>query len=412
MTDAPGASRTDRSGSPAAGAGLRTLVVTSAAAVPPVSGADLRNYQNARALAQLGPVTLVSVGPLRDGHSLAREIQIAALSSRGEPRGRSLNPWRSRVEPRIPRAAIPRLLDIARTVSPDIVLVEGVGLAALIAPLRPFARLLVLDMHNVESLLAPHVFPSRFREKFLPHGWTNAGRARRLERKALAEVDRVWVCSDIDRDRLVSLFAPNIPVDVVPNGIPRADRLPTSLPVLQGQADGWPVLLLLGHLAYPPNVTAAQRLAREILPRIRRAFPAARVILAGREPVPEVERLASLAGVELVANPEDTSSLLARSHISVIPLSAGGGTRIKILEAMAWGLPVVATSVAVEGQGFEDGKEILIVGTDEALADAVTALCAEPDRLERQRRLAYEKVVLRYGPSVIEEAVRKGLGEI
>jgi glycosyltransferase involved in cell wall biosynthesis len=355
---------------------------------------------------------MVSVGPLRDGRSAVGQIEVATLSARGEPRGRALNPWRSRVEPRIPRVALPRLLDIARTVSPDIVLVEGVGLTALIAPLRPFARLLVLDMHNVESLVAPHVFPGRLRERFLPHGWTNAGRARRLERKALAEVDRVWVCSEPDCDRVVSLFAPKIPVDVVPNGIPRADTLPASLPPLPGWADGWPVLILLGHFAYLPNVVAAQRLALEILPRIRRSFPSARLILAGREPVPVVERLASQPGVELVANPEDASSLLARSHISVIPLSAGGGTRIKILEAMAWGLPVVATSVAAEGQGFEDGKEILIAETDEALAEAVTALCGEPDRLERQRRLAYEKAVLRYGPQAIEEAVRMGLGEV
>jgi glycosyltransferase involved in cell wall biosynthesis len=388
------------------------MIVTSTAAAPPVSGADLRNYQNARALAQLGPVTMVSVGPLRDGRSTVGQIEVAALSSRGEPKGRALNPWRSRVEPRIPCAALPRLLDIAGSVSPDIILVEGVGLTALIGPLRPFARLLVLDMHNVESLVAPHVFPGRLRERFLPHGWTNAGRARRLERKALAEVDRVWVCSDIDRDWIVSLFAPKIPVDVVPNGIPRTDASPASLPAFPDRADGWPVLLLLGHFAYLPNVVAAQRLALEILPRVRRTFPSARVILAGREPVPEVERLASLPGVELVANPEDTSSLLACSHISVIPLSAGGGTRIKILEAMAWGLPVVATSVAAEGQGFEDGKEILIAETDEALAGAVTALCAEPDRLERQRRLAYEKTMLRYGPPVIAEAVRKGLGGV
>ena len=412
MTDAADATRTDRGGLTAAGAGLRSLIVTSTAAAPPISGADLRNHQNARALTRLGPVTMVSVGPLRDRQSTAGGIQLAALSLPGEPRGKSLNPRRSSVEPRIPRAALPRLLEIARTVSPDIIILEGVGLAALIGALRPFARLLVLDMHNVESLLLPHVFASRLRERFLPSAWTNAGRARQLERDALAQVDRVWVCSDIDRDRVVSLFAPKIPVDVVPNGIPRMDASPASLPAFPGKAEGWPVLLLLGHFAYPPNVTAAQRLAQEVLPRVRRAFPSARVILAGREPVPEVERLASLPGVELVVNPEDTSALLAGSHVCVVPLSAGGGTRIKILEAMAWGLPVVATSVAAEGQGFEEGREILIAETDQALAEAVIELCAEPVRMERQRRLAFEKVMLRYGLPAIEEAVRKGLGRV
>jgi glycosyltransferase involved in cell wall biosynthesis len=95
-----------------------------------------------------------------------------------------------------------------------------------------------------------------------------------------------------------------------------------------------------------------------------------------------------------------------------VPLSAGGGTRFKILEAMAWGLPVIATPIAAEGTGLEDGEEIQIAETDDALARSVIALCAEPERLEQQRRLAYKTVMLRFGPSVIETAVRKGLGGV
>ena len=134
------------------------------------------------------------------------------------------------------------------------------------------------------------------------------------------------------------------------------------------------------------------------------------MILSGRSPKPAVQNLASLPGVELVANPEDLSGLFLRSHFSVIPLSAGGGTRIKILEAMGWGVPVVATSLAAEGQGFTDREEIVISDTDEGLASLIVALCSDPGRLERQRRMACEQVRLRFGPSAIEGAVHKGFG--
>ena len=168
--------------------------------------------------------------------------------------------------------------------------------------------------------------------------------------------------------------------------------------------------MFVGHLGYAPNVVAAERLATAILPLVRQTLPSAKLILAGRDPKPAVVALASLPGVELAADLADVSQLFLRSHISVVPLCAGGGTRIKILEAMAWGLPVVASAIAAEGLGFTTGKEILIADTNEAFAQSVVVLSKEPERFERQRGLAYETARLRFGPSAIEDAVRRGLG--
>ncbi len=202
-----------------------------------------------------------------------------------------------------------------------------------------------------------------------------------------------------------------MPIDVVPNGIPRFDEAPSCLPAIAGKEGGWPVIVFVGHLGYAPNVTAVVRLATAILPEIRQTLPSAKLLLAGRDPKREVMALAVLPGVELAADPVEMSSLLLRSHISVVPLSAGGGTRIKILEAMAWGLPVVASSIAAEGLEFTNGSEILMAETDDAFAKSVIALSSEPERFERQRGLAYEKARFRFGPSAIEEAVRRGLGQ-
>jgi glycosyltransferase involved in cell wall biosynthesis len=391
----------------------RTLVLTAHPAFPPVSGADLRNYQNAKAAMQFGPVLLVSAAPGNRHTPVDSNIRTAALVRQDEPQAASLASRRASIEMRIHRPALPRLLALVREFRPDTIIVEGVPVAALLRHLRPVTARLVLDMHNVESDLAAQVRRAKsLPERLLPFAWSDRGRIQHLEREALAMVDRVWVCSDADREKLNSLFAPDIPVDVVPNGIPRLEEMPATLPALPGKAEGWPVMLFVGHLGYEPNETAVERLVRNILPKIRQVLPLARVILAGRDPGPAVQHLARLPGVELAANPDDLSGLFVRSHLSVVPLSAGGGTRVKILEAMAWGLPVIATPIAAEGKGLKDGEEILIAETDEALAQSVIALCAEPERLERQRQLAYKKVMLCFGPTVIEAAVRKGLGGV
>lgn len=391
----------------------RVLVLTADPAFPPVSGADLRNYQNARAVARFADVLLVSVLPLDNAQPPEVRLRTAALSRNDDPRGSSIRHRRTSVETRIPDIALRNLKNLVREFDPDTIIVEGLPLFALIEHIRPLAQRLVLDMHNVESVLAGKLRPAPpLAGKLLPFGWSNEGRIRDAERLALETVDRVWVCSEPDRARVRHMFGNGKPVDVVPNGVPRFDEAPPGLPPFAGKDQGWPILMFVGHLGYKPNVAAAVRLARNILPLVRRTCPGARLILAGRQPDPVVQGLAALPGVELTADPENLSSFLARGHVSVMPLSAGGGTRIKILEAMAWGVPVVATATAAEGLGFIDGEEILIAETDEALARAVTMLCAEPDRLERQRRLAYDKAMLRYGPQAIEEAVRKGLGGV
>jgi len=77
---------------------------------------------------------------------------------------------------------------------------------------------------------------------------------------------------------------------------------------------------------------------------------------------------------------------------------------------MAWGLPIVATSLAVEGLGLVDGRDVLIAETDDDFAKQIVTLCAEPERIEMQRQTAHDKVISLFGPAVIERAVCKGLG--
>ncbi|RUU30109.1 glycosyltransferase [Mesorhizobium sp. M6A.T.Ce.TU.016.01.1.1] len=387
----------------------RTLVLSYDPAFPPASGADLRNHCNAVAAAEFGPVCLVSVRPQADPSKPAdRRIQTAALTIEGEARTASIGWWRIRAENRIPRSALARLEAIVREFSPDSIVVEGIGLFKLLRPLRPLAGQLILDMHNVESDLAGQLHRADD-ARSMPAVAAAFG-VRRLERKALAIVDRAWVCSRQDHERLAALSSRKVPIDIVPNGIPRFEDSPVDLPVEAATDGGFPMILFVGHLGYKPNIDAAERLAATILPRIRQRLPTASLVLAGRYPKPAVKALTGLQGVDLVENPDDMGPLLSRAHLSIIPLSAGGGTRIKALEAMAWGIPVIATPLAVEGLDLVDNEEVLLSDSDERLADMAIELCLDRRRMASQRARAHEAAWSRFGPEAIRNAVRGGLG--
>ncbi len=373
-------------------------------AFPPASGGDLRNFGNAVAAAEFGPVCLVSVLPQAEpSQPLAANIRVAALTTAEDKHAPSLGWWRNRAEVRIPRPALARLEALARDFRPDTIVVEGVALFKFLKPSRLLAKQVVLDMHNVESDLAGQL-------RRIGGPGTAAPGARRLERKAAGMVDRIWVCSLLDRERLAAFSPGKVPIDVVANGIPRSEEMPQALPAQPGRSQGFPIVLFVGHLGYPPNVEAVQRLARTILPHIRKALPAARLVVAGRSPDAAVRALAELEAVSLVENPGDMRPLLSAAHLSIVPLSAGGGTRIKILEAMAFGIPIIATPLAVEGLDLIENEEVLVSDSDDGMAAMAIDLCTDPTRTATLRARARDAVWSRFGPRAIRDAVGRGLG--
>ncbi|MCW5769989.1 MAG: glycosyltransferase [Rhodospirillaceae bacterium] len=309
----------------------------------------------------------------------------------------------------LPPHADEALARVVASFEPAILVVEHPALIRLLGSRRPVRPRIIVDLHNVESAVsqraAARIFPlafGRWRAEL------SAARAsRRAERQIAVVADRVWACSPQEATRFRKV-AGAASIRVVPNGIPRPDRLPKDLAPLRQSADGTVHLAMIGHLGYGPNVAAARWFIQRVLPALRRHLDA-RLVLAGRAPGPDIIAFAAASHVQLVPDPERTEDVLQAADIAILPLRLGGGTRIKAIEAMAWGIPIVATRFAVEGLGLVDGVHFRAAETARDFVGAVTALARDPEERLRLRAAARAHCMANFGPGAIAAAVREGL---
>jgi glycosyltransferase involved in cell wall biosynthesis len=194
----------------------------------------------------------------------------------------------------------------------------------------------------------------------------------RLKHDFLPRFDLVMTAAPGEAAALAEEF-PRCRFAVVANAFCSSFGLPAS----PGPAKGIDYLMV-GNLAYYPNADGARFLCREVLPYIRRAGGRARIVLAGHEPGAEIRALATLPEVSVQASPTDLAPLYADAAVAVVPIRAGGGSRIKILEAFAHGVPVVSTSAGAAGLEAIDGRHLLIADGPEDFAAAALRLRRDP----------------------------------
>lgn len=146
-----------------------------------------------------------------------------------------------------------------------------------------------------------------------------------------------------------------------------------------------PTILHLGTMFWPPNVAGVLWFAREVLPLIHAELPQTRFVIVGKNPPPEVQALASDPRIEVTGYVADATPYLAAADAFVVPLHAGGGMRVKILDAWLWGLPIVSTPLGAEGIALRDGENILLGESPAAFAAAVVRCLTDPDLNARLR---------------------------
>jgi len=184
---------------------------------------------------------------------------------------------------------------------------------------------------------------------------------------------------------------------VIPNGVDSEEFFPEET-VPQPNS-----LVFTASFTYPPNAEAMVFFCRDVLPRIRAAVPGTCLSIVGQRPGPEVEALGRLPGVEVTGRVPDVRPYLACAAVVVVPLRVGSGTRLKILEAMAMGRPIVSTSLGAEGLDIRPGHDLEIADDAASFAAATVALLRDPDRCVRLGTHARRTVIQRYSWSVVAE---------
>jgi sugar transferase (PEP-CTERM/EpsH1 system associated) len=265
----------------------------------------------------------------------------------------------------------------------------------------------VIFTHNVESdIWRRHAATSRgswrgvlYRRQY--------ERMLRFEERTLRRFDGVLAVSDADRDTFARLYpgAVRQPVHVVPTGVDTDFYSPQPLPDPDSRR-----LVFTGSMDWLPNEDAMVFFCREVLPRIRSAEPAVTLSIVGRAPTSAVRRLAADPAITVTGDVNDVRPYVSEAAVYVVPLRIGGGTRLKIFEAMAMGRAVVSTSIGAEGLPVLDGRHLALADDPDRFAASVVGLLRDGGRRAAFERAARALVVDRFGWEDVAGSLETALG--
>jgi len=216
------------------------------------------------------------------------------------------------------------------------------------------------------------------------------------ERQAMQRAVRTFVCSQLDQ----SYLSKRCGLDGVV-AIPNAVAIPPEQPPCPD-----PTLMLIGGYYYYPNLNAANFLIEQVWPLVRQARPDARLIIAGTQPENIRTYSTGAPGVEFTGFVEDLDALYQRSRIVCCPILSGGGTRVKMIEAAAYGKPIVATRIGAEGLAMEDGRDYLQRNHAESFARACIELLERDEWCHRLGASARQSAIQQYDRANIVRTIQ------
>jgi sugar transferase (PEP-CTERM/EpsH1 system associated) len=275
-----------------------------------------------------------------------------------------------------------------REFQPDVVLCEWTPYAAYLR--RRAACPFVLIAHNIEGRIWRRYQEHETNPAKRWYIARQAEKVERFEREVVNMVSGVTTVSEEER-QFYQRLAPELPSMVVDNGVDLGYFHPMDSMVKPLE------LVFSGSMDWRPNQDAARHFVHDIFPRIRSANPRVTVTFVGRNPPQEVVALGQTPGVTVTGTVEDVRPYLDRAAMVVVPLRIGGGTRLKILEALAMNKAVVSTSVGAEGLHVSDGRDIVIADGVKPFADAVLGLLEQPKRAQQIGITGRTSVEARYG---------------
>ncbi|MBV9357802.1 MAG: glycosyltransferase [Chloroflexi bacterium] len=373
---------------------LRVLIVTPSLPYPLIWGFGIRVYQIIKYLAERHHVSVLAyAGPDDQARIAALRETGAAIYPviRNEPSTRAkrraqitslLSPasfQKQSLDSAGMQAAIDHLLSTQKF---DIIQVESSQMSAF--NFRSAAPVLV-DEHNIEYELLYRTFQTERSPVRKVYNWVEFQKFRREEMRSWQQAAGCILTSEREEDILRG-HVPQVPTLVVPNGVDVDNFSP--MPVAPDAES----IVFLGVMHYRPNVDAALYFAREILPHILQVRPNAKFTIVGGGPPEELRRLVG-PNIEVTGRVADTRPYVSRAGAFVVPLRMGSGTRLKVLEGLAMGRPLVSTSLGCEGIAAVDGEHLLIADEPRHFAWSVLRLLDDTElaaRLGRRGRTLVE----------------------
>lgn len=373
---------------------MRVLFLSPREAWPPNSGAKLRDYYLARGLARAAEVHYLFFG----GRAAAGELKAvlgSAQSVTPPPKytaGKILKGLAG--SPPLPilnysSAEMGNAIASLAGIPFDVVHLDSIHMAGYLALIRRhwLKATITLDWHNIESEAMDRFAANT---SSLARRWYaryTAGQLRTVEDEMLATLDGHVVCSQRECELLMQRNA-RARIALVENGVDTSSFRPFNGAVTER-------LIFVGQMSYAPNVEAVVWFFKEIWPVLREHMQALSLSIVGADPGPTVRALGSHAGINVTGTVPDVRSYYEGALAAIVPLRSGAGTRLKILEAMAAGVPVISTSLGAEGLEVEDKIHLLIADDVPAWTDALEWV-ADEARRRALTTAARELVVRRY----------------
>jgi len=381
---------------------VKILYITYGLPQPPTSGARIRDFNLISRVARDHQVSILSLLEFDDERDHIPELKKFCEHVDGVVADRKLTGTAIAVVTALlqgrPLATVPYYYpELARKIKRltmlqhfDLIQIEHSFLAPYHQAIASNCKAsTVLSLHNIaaqqyKSMLDMSSGPARIPAALKCHlmqGW---------ESRYANQFDHLVTVSDQDKDRLQALGVTG-EITSIDNGVDCEKMLPLAQP-----PEGTTEIIFIATMGYMPNADAMRFFCREIFPLVRAQRPDCRLNIVGSGGSRHLSDLAQTGIVELTDRIEDPIPYYERSSIAVVPLRSGGGSRLKILEAMALGRPVVSTRLGREGLDLEDGTEVITADDPNVFANEILALLKDPEKWRNVTEAARKKVEKRY----------------
>jgi len=388
---------------------MRILFLSPRQCWPPQTGAKLREFHLAHALGRRAELTHVSFHEPLCSPLTAQELpfckEVISL-----PKPKAYTPakilqglwgrWPLPVANYMSDEMMQKLDQLLERERFDLIHLDSLHMTAYLPALRKLtAAIVVYDWHNIESEL---MFRYGQNVRSMPRRLYANATGRRLEdleRTILRDGSRHIVCSERERLKLKDI-APAAQIDVIENGVDaRSFSDVASKDTTRNR------ILFVGSMNYHANVEGAEYFAHRVWPKLHQQYPGWRLTLVGSSPAPAVVALRQLAGIEVTGTVPDVRPYYREAIVAVVPLQTGGGTRLKILEAMAAGVPVVSTAVGAEGLAVAHDRNILLANSEDDWYEMLASVSSDENLRNKLVRKASELVRTRYDWEILGEQI-------